>query len=180
MIDRRGAYCAICFGTLLSLFETLPAAALPAVEAFGSLPTVSSAELSPDGKNLAIIDTINGHPGVAVFSLVDPNAKIRAAAFPDAAADWIMWANSNRLICAFRTNQKMKFYSKGIQVMTRAISVAMDGGNAAVLLHDMPFFSGLFLELRNRRYGFHGPELCLHGFLRGRLSRPIPRECEHR
>ncbi len=137
MIGYRGVFSAITF--VIVFGSILSANAAPPVEAFGNLPTVTAARISPDGKNLAIIDTIGGHPGVAVFSLIDPTAKVRAAAFPDAVADSIMWVNSNRLICLFRANMKMKWQT-GIQVMTRAISVAMDGGKAAVLLHDKPFF----------------------------------------
>jgi len=61
------------------------------------------------------------------------------AGFPDADAIGIQWANNNRLICTFKANIKQPGTGQ-INVWSRAISVAMDGGPAVVLMHDAPFY----------------------------------------
>jgi dipeptidyl aminopeptidase/acylaminoacyl peptidase len=117
--------------------QIFPASATPPVEVFGNLPVITDARISPDGKHLAVIRPINGRPAVTVFELDSPNAKPKDAAFPDAIADRLYWANNNRLICIFHANLKQT-YSSDIDQFTRAISVAMDGGNAVVLMGDAP------------------------------------------
>ena len=133
---------AICAGLLAfaSIFlPSAPAIAAPPVEAFGSLPTISDARLSPDGKHLAVIGPSNGRDAVTVFTLDVPTAKPMRAGFPDADAVGIRWANNNRLICIFKANVK-RVGVDFIDQFVRAISVAMDGGKAVVLMHDAPFY----------------------------------------
>lgn len=111
----------------------------PPIEAFGGLPALSDAQLSPDGKHLAIIGPVGGRDAVTVFTLDAPNTKPMRAGFPDADAMGIRWANNNRLICIFKANVK-RIGSPIIDQYVRAISVAMDGGNAVILMKDAPFY----------------------------------------
>jgi len=113
--------------------------AAPPVEAFGSLPAISDARISPDGKHLAMIGPAGGRDAVTVFTIDAPTAKPMRAGFPDADAIRIRWANSNRLICTFKANVKRAGVNF-IDQYARAISVAMDGGKAVILMHDMPMF----------------------------------------
>lgn len=115
------------------------ALAVPPAEVFGTLPTISDASISPDGKHLAVIGPVNDHDAVTVFTLDSPTAKPMQAAFPDADAIGLQWANNNRLICTFKANIKQAGLSH-INVWVRAISVAMDGGPAVVLMHDAPLY----------------------------------------
>jgi dipeptidyl aminopeptidase/acylaminoacyl peptidase len=117
--------------------------AAPPVEAFGSLPTVTSARLSPDGKHLAVIGPVGGHNAVTVFALDTPTATPMRAAFPDAEAVGIKWANNVRLIVVFKMNIKRPGVDR-IDVWERAISVAIDGGKAVVLMHDAPFYTDYY------------------------------------
>jgi dipeptidyl aminopeptidase/acylaminoacyl peptidase len=133
------ALSAAFFATSFQLCTCDSALAAPPVEAFGSLPFISDARLSPDGKHLAVVGPIGGRDAITVFTLDKPDAKPMRAAFPDADAVGIQWANSNRLICTFKANVKRKDYNL-IEVYERAISVAMDGGPAAILMHDAPFY----------------------------------------
>ena len=119
------------------------ALAAPSVEAFGSLPVISDARISPDGKHLAIIGPAGGRNAVTAFTLDAPDAKPLRAAFPDADAIGIQWANNNRLICTFKANIRRHDIAVTNE-WVRAISVAMDGGNAVVLMHDAPFYNDTF------------------------------------
>ena len=124
---------------LLGLVCNVAASAAPPAEAFGGLPTIGDAGLSPDGKHLAVIGPVGGRDAITVFTLDAPNAKPMRAAFPDADAIGIHWATNNRLICIFKSNVK-RVGSPIIDQYVRAISVAMDGGNAAILMKDTPFY----------------------------------------
>jgi dipeptidyl aminopeptidase/acylaminoacyl peptidase len=133
---------AVCAGFLaVASLGCLPSSSLaaPPVEAFGTLPAISDARLSPDGKHLAIIGPSGGRDAVTVFTLDAPNAKPMRAGFPDADAIRIRWANNNRLICTFKANVK-RVSQNIIDEYVRAISVAMDGSKAVVLMHDTPMF----------------------------------------
>lgn len=131
---------ATCVAVIFAcLAATEGAIAAPPVEAFGTLPAITTAQISPDGKHLAVIGPIGGRNAVTVFTLDQANAKPQRAAFPDADAVSAQWANNNRLICTFKANIKMPG-SGQINVWVRAISVAMDGGPAVVLMHNAPFY----------------------------------------
>src|SRR5215469_10559817 len=134
---RFRAFCAVFVAASFQL--CVAASAAPPVEAFGSLPAITSAGLSPDGKHLAVIGPAGGRNAITVFTLDAPNAKPMRAGFPDADATGIKWANNNRLICIFKANVK-RVASPIIDVYMRAISVAMDGGSAAILMKDVPFY----------------------------------------
>jgi dienelactone hydrolase len=142
MSNKSRLFGAVCvLGLCASPIAAMDAIAAPALETFGNLPTITNAKISPDGKHLAIIHPVNGRPIATVFELDSPNATPKNAGFPDAIAEDIIWANNNRLICIFRANKKLTYY-KDIQVFSRAISVAMDGGDAAVLMGDAPKENG--------------------------------------
>lgn len=122
-----------------SLFLCPAVAAPPPAEVFGTLPAIHAAALSPDGKHLAVIGVVSGRDAVTVFTLDAPDATPRRAGFPDGEAIGIQWANNDRLICTFKTNIKRQSTGR-VDVWVRAISVAMDGGPATVLMHDAPFY----------------------------------------
>ncbi len=131
------AFCAASAVAVTALLSASAALAAPPAEAFGNLPVITEARLSPDGKHLAIIRPLNGRPVVTVYQLDSPTAVPQNAGFPDAIADDIIWANNSRLVCTFRTNLKEK-YGSGIYELSRAVSVSVDGGPAVFLMNDTP------------------------------------------
>ena len=86
---------------------------------------------------------MGGHNAVTVFALDTPTATPMRAAFPDAEAVGIKWANNVRLIVVFKMNIKRPGVDR-IDVWERAISVAIDGGKAVVLMHDAPFYTDYY------------------------------------
>ncbi len=139
MSRDRGAVCAASLVFALSLALPVPSFAARPVEAFGSLPSISDARISPDAKHLAIIGPVDGRDAITVFTLDAPDVKPMRAGFPDADAIGMRWANNNRLICIFKANVKRNG-ANVIDQYVRAISVAMDGGKAVVLMRDAPFY----------------------------------------
>ena len=70
-MHTRTLGCALGVGMVLGLFFCAPvlAADPPPVEAYGKLPSVMSAELSPDGTMVAVIVPIQGRAGLAIHHL---------------------------------------------------------------------------------------------------------------
>ena len=133
---------ALAFAPAYFLSAAAIGAPLP-VEVYGSLPLLSDAQMSPDGKYIAVIADVNGAPGAAILSLADPSAKPKIAALHNAAVEGIFWANSNRLIIYFYANYKSK-YLAGINHYTRAVSVAADGSPPVILMNNKPLFQSYF------------------------------------
>jgi dipeptidyl aminopeptidase/acylaminoacyl peptidase len=144
MVRWGGAVRAVAFACAVTIISTEAALAaqLP-VEAYGNLPLLSDAQISPDGKNIAVIAPVSGAPGAVILSLVDPTIKPKVAAMNNAAVEGIFWANNNRLICYFYSNYKSKFQA-GVHHYTRAVSVAVDGSPAVILMNDKPLFQSYF------------------------------------
>jgi dipeptidyl aminopeptidase/acylaminoacyl peptidase len=130
-----GAACVLAL--CASPIAAMDSIAAPALEAFGNLPAISNAKISPDGKHLAIIHPVNGRPIVTVFELDSPNAAPKNLGFSDAIARDIIWPNNKQLIGIFQANNKLT-YHKDIAVFSRAISIPMDGEPPIVLMGDAP------------------------------------------
>lgn len=128
---------ALCAGIFVSAICNAAAAAPPPVEAFGSLPAFSDARLSPDGKHLAVVQPHDNESAIAIYDIDDLAKPPHVVAVPGALAEAVDWPNSERLICIFRLNQK-EVYSKEVFAWTRAVSVDVHGGNAAVMLNNWP------------------------------------------
>ncbi len=124
--------------SVISLFLSVTqATAVPPVEAFGNLPEFSSANISPDGKHLAVVRPLNGVRAIAIYDVTNLSAFPHVVAVPDAVAESVFWPNNDRLIGIFRRNQK-EVYSKDVEEWSRAVSVDVKGANAVVLLHNLP------------------------------------------
>lgn len=99
--------CGLCLGLGFMIFMPPALAAPPPVQAFFPNPQISAAEISPDGKYLAMIvaDNRTGdqRKGLAVMSL--DNHKITASFRTIGNQDiyWYWWANDERLLIATAT-----------------------------------------------------------------------------
>lgn len=121
-------------------FLSFPAAAdapdHPPVEAFGSLPLISRAHLSPDGKHFAAIQSLNGKPTVAIYTVGAPPGTLpNVVPTEDGFIEDIAWVKNNRLIITLKKSQK-QFLDNRMRTWVRAVSVAEDGSGAVVLLRD--------------------------------------------
>ncbi|HEY0282678.1 MAG TPA: hypothetical protein VGC27_08650, partial [Rhizomicrobium sp.] len=86
-----------------------PAYSLPQIEAFGQLPTISSAKLSPDGMHLAAIQSQNGRPVVTIYDLgAAPGTPpvILPYEEKDGHIVSIMWVKKDRLFITININFK--------------------------------------------------------------------------
>jgi dipeptidyl aminopeptidase/acylaminoacyl peptidase len=69
------------------------------VEDFFRLPQITDAQLSPSGKQLALMAGVGGaRVGLFVFDLAQPNRVTRAASFADADIRSFQWVNEQRMV----------------------------------------------------------------------------------
>jgi dipeptidyl aminopeptidase/acylaminoacyl peptidase len=128
-LATRGFACA-CFGTLLG-FGASAQTANPPVEAFAVVDDFSLPSLSPDGKQLAIIQEFKGK-SVALIRTLDP-AGVAPVAVPadDGFIVGVQWANNERLLVTLTTNQDP--YNDKVAAFTRTLSVDTKGANGVLM-----------------------------------------------
>jgi len=90
----------IIFLTLLSSFAK-PAFAKTAPEAFGVLPAVYDAAISPDAAHLALIINMDGQYGVRILNTKATGKKPLVVLLGDTAKPkWVKWVNNDRVLVA--------------------------------------------------------------------------------
>jgi dipeptidyl aminopeptidase/acylaminoacyl peptidase len=106
----------------------------PPIEAFGNLPAVADARLSPDGKYMADIQTMDGKPVAAIYQVNAPaGAKPAFVASPDGIIVAVRWAKNDRLVIIEKANLR-KFLDR-LRTWWRAVSVDPQGHNAVALFN---------------------------------------------
>ncbi len=84
---------------ILAITTSSEATAAPSAEAFGKLPTIYDAAISPDGKQIASIVNINGNYGVRVISIGKKDKELRAVLLRvGVKPQWVKWANDRRVL----------------------------------------------------------------------------------
>lgn len=85
----------------LFMFIAASAVAKSTAEAFGTLPTIHDAAISPDAAQLAVIVNFEGSYGVRVISLNETDEKRRTVMLGERAKPmWVRWANDHRVLLA--------------------------------------------------------------------------------
>jgi dipeptidyl aminopeptidase/acylaminoacyl peptidase len=94
---------------LLIPFLASPLAAAPPAEAFGALPDVYDAAISPDGTQIAMIVNIRGEYGVRVLTLGASGEGLRAVLLGEGVKPgWIKWANDDRVLVGLWQSEKYR------------------------------------------------------------------------
>jgi len=124
-------------GSIVTASQAATATELLPVEAFGSLPQMVTAKLSPDGKYYAAIQSSAGRSTVAIYDLSTPPGT---APISVATADWIaediLWAKNDRLVVVAR-KVAVNPESKQTVRWQRAIAVDHTGQNPVVLMNNL-------------------------------------------
>jgi dipeptidyl aminopeptidase/acylaminoacyl peptidase len=144
-MQRLVSVCAL--GAMIYCVSTADhrAFAAPPVEAFGNLPAAHQAQISPDGKHLAIIKPVDGHEKVVFIDLTNPGAKPYIVGMDGGVAGEVFWKSNDRAICVFHATLRHKFYRE-IDPWRRAISVTLSNQTAALLMNSAPWFYRNFDE----------------------------------
>lgn len=116
-----------------------PAIIPPPVEAFGSLPGAEYAQLSPDGKHLAIIKPVDGVEKVVFVDLTKPDAKPYIVGMQGGLAGEVWWKSGDRAICVFHANLNYTYY-RDVDSYSRALGVTLSTQTAVLLMANAPNF----------------------------------------
>lgn len=131
---RRLSICAL--GAILCCGESgQGVGAVPPVEAFGNLPAAEWAQISPDGKHLALIKPIDGREKVVFIDLSRPNAPPYVVGMEGGIAGEVYWKNNDRAICVFHATLGYK-YLKGLDDYRRAVSVTLSSQTTVLLMNN--------------------------------------------
>ena len=123
-----------------ALLSAAPAAAQKADPAhYGALPNVSEAQISPDGRYLALLQTINATSAVVFYDLDDPEATPTGVGVGAANARGIIWANNDKVLLQISQSSTVSTVS-GLKVMEffRWVSVSKEAQKASVLFGNEP------------------------------------------
>jgi pimeloyl-ACP methyl ester carboxylesterase len=116
-------------------------AGFDAAAAFGAIPSISHAHLSPDGKSISYLGP-KGLGNIAyVYDLaVDkpPIAAVIATGSPD-RLDYCSWVSNSRLAC--QVSGSVKSASYGVMHFTRLVAADRTGGNLKLLSKEMNEYS---------------------------------------
>ena len=83
--------------------------AAPTADAFGTLPNVYDAAISPDGEQIAIIVNIRGQYGVRVLTLGEKDEELRAVLLGEGVKpSWVKWANDGRVLVGLWQSKKYR------------------------------------------------------------------------
>ncbi|MBS0472341.1 MAG: S9 family peptidase [Proteobacteria bacterium] len=120
----------ICAGAVIAaaLFIT-PSYALPPVEAFGNLPFIAQARLSPDGKHFAAIQDLDGKPAAVIYT-------VGAGGPPQVfgSSNWLIstvdWLKNDRLMIRTKTGSHIPLgRNPDLYTWYRALTVEVGTNN---------------------------------------------------
>ena len=116
-----GVLFATCAFTAIPAFSAEP----PPVEAYGKLPFMTGARMSPDGTMVAaIVPSAGGHTAVAVHHLDGKPPTVIPA--DNYTPDWIRWKSDHRLIAAVHRTARARSLAV-INVESRLVALNPDG-----------------------------------------------------
>ena len=104
----------IVIAAVLAIFSTLfvlsSSLAAPPAEAFGELPRIHDAAISPDGNEVALIINHKGQYLISISSLdKKPGEKVRAIGLEKGVKPrYIKWGNEKQVLVSFWQSQKIK------------------------------------------------------------------------
>ena len=110
-------------------------AAAPPPEAFGALPNIYDAAISPDGKQIAVIVNIQGQYGIRALTLGEKDEELRAILLGEGVKPrWVKWANDERVLVGLWQSEKLRdvpitsshIYTLDVSTMTGKILVRTD------------------------------------------------------
>ncbi len=111
----------------------------PPAEAFGQLPAITSAQLSPDGKHFLVIQAVNGKPAVVIYEV---GAAPGAVPVVIPSGDWLVryvnWIKNDRIVVVVSQSKKLYWTGPKLNTWARALSIGIDGNGTVALLGHNP------------------------------------------
>ncbi len=123
----------IFFATCAIAKEEPPLLSDPTAAAFGKLPDMWGARLSPDGSKIAFLSMYKADmPILAILDVKTGKLNIILSSVPDKAdLKWCDWANNERLLCGYYGIERFGYV---LVPFTRLVGINADGSKTKVLL----------------------------------------------
>jgi dipeptidyl aminopeptidase/acylaminoacyl peptidase len=118
----------------------------PSIEVFAARPKIEGVSISPDGRYLALIQTLHGRAAAVVLDRQTRDAgatKVVLGEPEHFQFAWCRWATNTRLLCSYRAMASMSGLVYGV---TRLVAVDADGGHMRVLLQNDEAVQGQFQD----------------------------------
>ncbi|MGD0191769.1 MAG: S9 family peptidase [Rhizomicrobium sp.] len=115
------------------------AQATPPAEAFGRLPSIELARLSPDGKHLSIVKPVDGKNKCVFVDLTKPDEQPYVVGMDGGLASGVFWKTNDKAICVFHATLTYR-HLKAVDTWSRALSVTPSTRTAVLLMWDAPYF----------------------------------------
>lgn len=97
----------VIFSIILTLILSVPAFAKPPASAFGQIPKVNDAAISPDGKKIAVYQNMNGSYGIGIYYIDGSGTAPFAVGMEEGVKpDWLYWPNNEIILASFWQSQK--------------------------------------------------------------------------
>lgn len=97
------------FAFILSLFISISAWTKPPAGAFGQLPKIYDAAISPDGDKIAVFLNMDAAYGVGVFYIDDSGREPFAIGMEEGVKpEWLKWANDEIILASIWQSQKIQ------------------------------------------------------------------------
>jgi dipeptidyl aminopeptidase/acylaminoacyl peptidase len=118
-----------------------PAQAAPPAEAFGRLPAIDDVEVSPDGRRVAMLQSLQGRTVAAIYTLNAPAGTPPVIVNPDEGkVRSVLWANNDRLLVWMSITYKVPGSRQNpTYEMSRVLSMKADGSDSKFLFRDKQF-----------------------------------------
>lgn len=114
----------------------------PPVDAFGQLPEISQASLSPDGKHFAAVQSINGRPAAVIYTVGGGTPPVGIPS-TEQIVYRVQWAKNDRLLVSLKTSSRIVWARNPDLVRTygRTFSVSLDGQDRKMLMESNNFLN---------------------------------------
>ena len=128
----KGCALGVCLAGLMVHAGPAFSQSRPPVEAFAELPNLTQPRLSPDGRYMAAIQSYEGRPIIAIYTVGSTAAPV---AIP--SSEWVIdslhWVKNDRLLVYIQQGKRMAGDSM-MRKWVRAVGISPDGSNLVVML----------------------------------------------